>query len=71
MNKKKTKKNKAVQLVTTQVDDHVQMRLTSQLINSTILSTSFLLPLEGVFSVIFILDLNNSESVKLSFDLSL
>ena len=69
--KKKQKKNKAVQLVTTQVDDHVQMRLTSQLINSTILSTSFLLPLEGVFSVIFILDLNNSESVKLSFDLSL
>ena len=47
------------------------MRLTSQLINSTIISKSFLLPLEGVFSVIFILDLNDSESVKLSFDLSL
>ena len=60
-----------VELVTTQVDDHVQMRLTSQLINSTIISKSFLLPLEGVFSVIFILDLNDSESVKLSFDLSL
>ena len=57
--------------MTTQVDDHVQMRLTSQLINSTIISTSFLLPLEGVFPVIFILDLNDSESVKLSFDLSL
>ena len=57
--------------MTTQVDDDVQMRLTSQLINSTIISTSFLLPLEGVFPVIFILDLNDSESVKLSFDLSL
>ena len=57
--------------MTTQVDDHVQMRLTSQLTNSTIISKSFLLPLEGVFPVIFILDLNDSESVKLSFDLSL
>ena len=57
------------------------MRLTSQLINGiskvlqkllkyfngTIISTSFVLPLFGVFPVIFILDLNDSESVKLSF----
>ena len=57
--------------MTTQVDDHIQMRLTSQLTNSTIILKSFLLPLEGVFPLIFILDLNDSESVKLSFDLSL
>ena len=58
------------------------MRLTSQLINgisrvfqkclkyfnSTIISTSFILPSTGVFPVVFILDLNDSESVKLSFD---
>ena len=57
------------------------MRLISQLINDisrvlqkllkyfngTVISTSFLLPLAGVFSVIFVLDLNDSESVKLSF----
>ena len=59
------------------------MRLTSQLINGisrvfrkflkyfndTIISTSFVLTL--VFPVIFILDLNDSESVKLSFGSSL
>ena len=57
------------------------MRLTSQLnngisrvlqkllkyFNKTIISTSFTLPAAGVFPVIFILDLNDSESSKLSF----
>ena len=61
------------------------MRLTSQLINGisrvlqkllkyfngTIISTSFLLPAAGVFPVIFILDLNDAESAKLSFGSSL
>ena len=61
------------------------MRLTSQLINGisrvlqklleyfngTIISTSFVLPSAGVIPVIFILDLNDSESVKLSFGSSL
>ena len=61
------------------------MTLTSQLINDisrvfqklvkyfngTIISVFFVLPLSGVFPVIFILDLNNSESVKLSFGPSL
>ena len=56
------------------------MRLTSQLINDisrvvqkllkyfngTIISTSFVLPSVEVFPVIFILDLNDSESAKLS-----
>ena len=74
-----------VELVITQVDDHVKMRLTSQLINGisrvlqkllkyfngTIISTSFVLPIAGVFPVIFTLDLNDSESAKLSFDSSL
>ena len=70
-----------VELVITQVDDHVKMRLTSQLINGIsrvlqkllnyfngkTISRSFILPSAGVFPVIFILDLNDSESVKLSF----
>ena len=57
------------------------MRLTLQLINGisrvlqkllkyfngTIISTSFSLPPAGFFPVIFILDLNDSESVKISF----
>ena len=61
------------------------MRLTSRLINGIsrvlqkllkyfndiIISTSFVLPSAGVFHVIFILDLNDSESVKLSFGSSL
>ena len=61
------------------------MRLTSQLINDisgvlqklhkyfngTIISTSHVLPSAGIFPVIFILDLNDSESAKLSFDSSL
>ena len=61
------------------------MRIISQLINSisrvlqkflkyfngAIISTSFVLPPGGVFPVIFILDLNDSESVKLAFDSSL
>ena len=74
-----------VELVITQVDDHVKMRLTSQLIkgisrviqkllkyfNGTIISTSFSLTLLGAFPVIFILDLNNSEYATLSFSSSL
>ena len=61
------------------------MRLTSQLINDisrvvqkllkyfngTIISTSFSLPVAAAFSVIFTLDLNDSESAKLSFGSSL
>ena len=57
------------------------MRLTSQLINGilrvlqkllkyfhgTIISTSFVSPSAGVFPFILILDLNDSESVTLSF----
>ena len=35
--------------------------------NGTIISTPFALPSLGVFPVIFILDLNDSESVKFSF----
>ena len=56
------------------------MRLISQLINDisrvfqklpkyfngTDISTSFVLPSAGAFPAIFILDLNDSESVKLS-----
>ena len=75
----------SVELVITQVDDHVKMKLTSQLINGisrvlqkllkyfngTIISTSFELPTAEAFSVIFISDLNDSESVKLSFGTSL
>ena len=70
-----------VELVIKQVHDYVKMRLTSQLINDisiilqkllkflkgTIISTFFLLQSLGVFPVIFILRLNDSESVKLSF----
>ena len=62
----------------TQVNDHVKMRLTSQLINDIpkvlqkvlkyfdgiIISTSFVLPSAGVFLVV-ILDLNDSEAAKL------
>ena len=61
------------------------MRLTSQIINGisrvlqkllkyfngTIISTPFVLPSAGALPVIFILDLNDSESVKLSFGSSL
>ena len=57
------------------------MRLSSQVINGlsrvlqkllkslngTTISTIFVLPLVGVFTVIFTLDLNNSKSVKLLF----
>ena len=59
-----------VELVITQVDDHVNWRLISQLINgisrvlqkllkyfeSIIISTSFVLPSSGVFPVIFVLN---------------
>ena len=61
------------------------MRLTSQLIkgisrvlqkllryfNGTIISTYFSLSAAGVFPVIFILDLNDSEPARLSFGSSL
>ena len=57
------------------------MRLTSQLINGIsrvtqkllkyFNETSFVLPSLGVYPVILILDLNDSESVNLSFDPSL
>ena len=64
----------------TQVDDHVKTRLTSQLINEisrvlqkllkylngTAISTFFVLLAAGVFPVIFILDLNDSDCVMLS-----
>ena len=39
--------------------------------NGTIISTSFSLPSLGVFPVIFVLDLNDSEFAKLSFGSSL
>ena len=59
----------------------LKMRLISQLINGisrilqkllqyfngTAISTSFALPSAGVFPVIFILDLNDSESIELLF----
>ena len=67
-------------LVITQVDDHVKMKLISQLINGlsrfsknylnisiSNISTFFVLPPAGVFPVISLLDLNDSESAKLSF----
>ena len=74
-----------VELLLTQVDDHVKIKLTSQLIkdisrdlqkllknfNGTIISTSFSLPPAGVLPVIFVLDLNNLEFAKLSFGSSL
>ena len=74
-----------VELVITQSLDHVKIRLTSQLINGisgvlqkllkyfsgTVISTSFVLPSSGVSPVIYTLDLNDSESVKLSLGLSL
>ena len=61
------------------------MRLTSQLITGisrilqkllkyfrgTIISTSLTLPAARVFPVVFVLDLNDSESAKLSFGSSL
>ena len=67
-----------VELVITQADGHIKMRLASQLIsgisrvlqkyfNSTINWTSFVLALAGVFPVIS----NDSESVKLSCGSSL
>ena len=74
-----------MELVITQVDDHIKMGLTSQLINGAsrvpqklfkyfngkTISTFFVLPSAGVVPVIFVLDLNDSESVKLSFGSSL
>ena len=74
-----------VELIITQVDSHFEKRLISQLINGisrvlekllkhfngTANSTSFVLQSAGVFPVIFILDLNDSESAILIFGSSL
>ena len=74
-----------VELVITQVYNHVKKRLTSQLINrissvlqkwlkyfdGTVILSYFVLPPAGVLPVIFTLDLNDSESAKLLFGLSL
>ena len=73
------------ELVITQSLEHVKRSSTSQIINGisrvlqklhkyfngTIISTSFVFPLLGVFPVIFTLDLNDSESAMLSFGSSL
>ena len=40
-------------------------------LHKVIISTSFSLPAAGVFPILFILDLNDPESTKLSFGLSL
>ena len=74
-----------LELVITQTLEQVKIRLTSQLINGisrvlqkllkyyngTIIPISFVFPSAGVFPVIFTLDLNDSESAKLSFGSSL
>ena len=68
-----------------QDDDQVSIRLISQFINGisrvlqkllkyfngAVISISFILLSAGLFPVIFILDLNDSESVKLLFGSSL
>ena len=68
-----------------QADHHIRITLIQQLIkgisrflqkllrycNGTALLTYFVLPSAGVLPVIFILDLNDSESPKLAFDSSL
>ena len=68
-----------------EVADQVKMRLILQLnkyilrvlqnyliiLMVPVISTFFLLPSLGVFPVIFILDLNDSESAKLAFGSSL
>ena len=70
---------------TAQSSDQVKMRLISQLINDiamvlqklleyfndTAISTSFVLPAEGVFPVILILDLSDSDCVISTFVSSL
>ena len=67
-----------VELVITRVDDHVKMKLTSQIINgisrvlqkllrcfnSTIIAVSFALPSARVFLAIFILNLSDSGHVN-------
>ena len=68
-----------------QFDDHVKMRLTSQLpsgisrvlqkllkyFNSAVTSTFFVLPSSEIFPIISTSDLNNSESAKVAFGSSL
>ena len=70
-----------LELAITQVDDHVKMRLISQLINGmsrvikkllnyfngTVISTTFVLSLAGVSPVIFILNLDDSDCTILLF----
>ena len=70
-----------VELVIKQSIDQVTRRFISQFIigisrvlqkllkyfNGKIISTSFVFPLLGDFPVIFVLDLNDSESVKLNY----
>ena len=72
-----------VELVITQSLDQVKIRLTSQLIkrisrvlqkllkyfHGTIISTSFVFPSAGVYPVIFILDLNDSEFAIICYHL--
>ena len=74
-----------VELVIKQVDYPAKKILTSQLVNrisrvlqkllkycnGTIILTSYVLPPAGVFTVIFTLDLKDSEFAKLSFGSSL
>ena len=74
-----------VELVIIQSLDQVKIKLTSQFLNGissvlqkllnyfngTIISTSFVLLSSGVFPVIFTLDLNVSEFVKISLGSSL
>ena len=74
-----------VELVITKVDDHLKIGLISQLINGiskvlqkllkyfngTAISISYVLPAAGVPPVIFILDLNDSESAKVLFGSSM
>ena len=71
-----------LELAITQVDDHVKMRLISQLINGisrvikkllkyfngTVISTTIVLSLAGVSPVIFILNLNDSDCTILLFE---
>ena len=75
----------SVELVITQSTDHIKRRLTSQFINGisrvfqkllkffngTINSTPFVFPSAAVILVIFTVDLNDSESVKLLLGSSL
>ena len=60
-------------ILTSQLIDEISRVLQKLLkyFRGTIISTSFSLPASGVFPVIVILDLNDSESAKLSSSSSL